>query len=187
MTTDVFDNTYAARKHLDKVRDKLYQARTLVGKKVGVRLDIPSARRGIPVVTIHATPHGGMVLGYDHSVVLEDATFIIQPGGMKSVGSEGGDKFPFAFIGGTMVGQDVNDPRGASGKPKRIYYNPRRVHLFVDAETGQPVKGARVIYQVGDLTYGLGVDYYAPGEAPPAPEGMESMVGIPVSNYVENI
>lgn len=184
MTTNVFDSTYADRNHLTKVREKLYQARNLIGKKVGVRLDIPSARRGIPVVSIHATPHGGVVMGYDHSCVLEDATFIIQPGGMKSVGAEGGNKFPFAFIGGTLVEADLNDTRGVSGTPTQIYYNPRRVHLFVEAETGRPVKGARVVYQVGDITYGLGVEYYG-DDAPAVPEGMTSMVGVPVSNYAE--
>ncbi len=185
MATDTLDDTYSKRNHLEKVRGKLYGARNLIGKKVGVRLDIPSARRNIPVVSIHATPHGGVVMGYDHSVVLKDATFIIQAGGMKSVGAEGGNKFPFAFIGGTMVDLNTADAHGVEGPPVRVYYNPRRVHLFVDAETGQPVKGAEVVYQVGDLTYALGLEHYAPGEAPEAPGDMESMVGIPVADYME--
>lgn len=184
MSTQTLDETYAGRDHLEKVRDKLYKARNLLGKKVGVRLDIPSARRGISVVAVHTTPRGGVVAGYDHSVVLENAEFHIQAGGMKSVGAEGGNKFPFAFIGGTMVKTDVNDTRGVPGYPVRIYYNPRKVHLFVDASTGQPVRAAKVVYQIGELTYALGVDYYN-GDEPLAPKGMESLVGVPVENYPE--
>ena len=58
-----------------------------------------------------------------------------------------------------------------------IYYNPRKVHLFVDAETMQPVKSAERVYQIGKATYAMGITYYTPDEIPPAPRGMRSAAG----------
>jgi len=167
------DEEFAALDHLPKVRQKLYAARPYVGRKVGVRLDIPSVKRGLPVVSIHAKPSGGPVIGYDHSATTRNARFIVQTAAQRDIGVMGANKRPMAYIGGTLS----DEPAQAAGIP--IYYDPRKVHLFVDARNMRPVKGARVVYSVGKKVFAEGLEYYEPGEAPPPPEGMHSLVKMP--------
>jgi hypothetical protein len=183
------DEAFAALDHSDKVREKLYAHRDQFGTRRGVRLDIPSAKRGIVVVSVHEGPSGGTVIGYDRGAVVDDARFIVQAGGQKQIGAEGSNKFPMSYVGGTLVGEEAMP----AGVP--VYYDPRHVHLYVDARNGMPLKGAgRVNFsaQRGEgyflpeirTVYVWAEDpvYYAPGEAPEPPEGMESAVVMPRSN-----
>ncbi len=183
------DEAFAALDHSDKVRERLYAHRDQFGTRRGVRLDIPSAKRGIVVVSVHEGPSGGTVIGYDRGAVVDDARFIVQAGGQKQIGAEGSNKFPMSYVGGTLVGEEA----APAGVP--VYYDPRHVHLYVDARNGMPLKGAgRVNFsaQRGEdyflpeirTVYVWAEDpvYYAPGEAPEPPEGMESAVVMPRSN-----
>jgi hypothetical protein len=164
------DALFASLDHLQKVRAKLYAHRAISQNvRRGVRLYIPSVVRGLEVLAIHEKCSGGEVLGYDHSATLEDAEFIVQPAGARKVGAEGGNKFPFAYIGGKLMAEQ------AQHEGEIIYYNPRVVHLFVDGKM-RPVKGAAKVYQIGKTTYAAGLKYYGPGEAPTAPVGMKSLV-----------
>lgn len=90
--------------------------------------------------------------------------------GARKVGAGGGNKFPFAYIGGTLLGE----PAQSAGV--QLYYDPRVVHLFVEASSMRPVKGATKVNLVGKAMYADGLVFYGPGEAPPAPEGMQSAV-----------
>ena len=154
------DNEFASLDHTSKVKQKLYAARSSAGKKVGVRLDIPSVKRGLPVVSIHATASGGKVIGYDHSATTKNARFIVQASGQRDIGAMGANKRPMAYIGGTLS----DEPAKVKGTP--IYFDPRKVHLFVDATNMRPVKGARTVYSVGKKVFAVGIEYYGPGEAP---------------------
>lgn len=167
------DKTFAAKDHLEKVKSKLFAHRTEYGAERGVRLDIPSVMRGIEVVAIHTKPNGGKVIGYDHSATISNVRFIVQKGGANKIGSKGGNKFPFAYIGGTLVKQE------ARAVGIRLYYDPRKVHLFVDADTMRPVKSAKKVYLIGKQMYAVGLVYYKPSEVPAAPEGMKSEVRMP--------
>lgn len=167
------DEAFAALGHLPKVQEKLYAHRDKVGRMVGVRLDIPSVKRGLEVVSIHEKPSGGTVIGYDHSAVVTNARFIVQAAGQRDIGALGAAKRPMAFIGGKLTDDDPKP----TGTP--IYYDPRKVHLFVDARNMKPVKGARKSTSIGKKVYAEGIDYYGPGEAPPPPEGMDSKVVMP--------
>jgi len=167
-TTD--DEEFASKNLNNKVRSLLYAHRDQYGSRRGVRLDIPSVMQGNEVVSIHAGPKGGRVIGYDHSIMIKDAEFHIQPAGAASIAG-GGAKFPMAFIGGTI------QPAGAPGG-QRLFYNPRREHLFVDAQK-RPVRGATKVWQIGKDTYASGIDYYGPGEAPEPPPGFNSAVKMP--------
>ena len=173
------DEDFAGLDHLTKVREKLYAERPFFGTKRGVRLDIPSVQRGIPVVSFHERPSGGEVIGYDHSAVIDDAKFIVQTAGARDIGALGANKRPMSYIGGTIVA----GPAKPEGTP--IYYDPRKVHLYVDAHTMEPVKGAARVNMIGKHVYAQGIQYFAPGEAPEPPEGMESLVKMPT--YKERV
>jgi hypothetical protein len=187
------DKAFAALDHFEKVRELLYAHRDQFGTRRGVRLDIPSAKhRGIVVVSVHEGPSGGEVIGYDRSAVVDDARFIVQAGGQKKIGAEGSNKFPMSYVGGTIVDEEATP----AGVP--VYYDPRHVHLYVDARNGLPLKGAGRVnfsaqrgegYFIPEIRtiYIWAEDpvYYAPGEAPPPPEGMESAVVMPRSNPEE--
>ena len=165
------DELFSAQDHTNKVRAKLFAHRAHDRNAIrGIRLDIPSASRGLEVVTIHERQSGGVVLGYDHSVTIEDVNFIVLPSGARTVGADGGNKYPFAFIGGIVT---TEEPRRDG---RVIYYDPRKVHLFVERETMLPVRGAAKVYQIGKTTYAQGLLFYEEHEAPSPPNGMNSLV-----------
>jgi hypothetical protein len=68
--------------------------------------------------------------------------------------------------------------RGSDPDGQRIYYNPRREHLFID-EARNPVRSAECVWQIGKETWASGVVHYAPGEAPEPPPGFNSAVRMP--------
>jgi hypothetical protein len=167
------DDAFAALDHLPKVRAKLFAHRDKFGRMVGVRLDIPSVKRGLPVVSVHEKPSGGKVIGYDHSAVTGNARFIVQAAGQRDIGARGSNKRPMAYIGGKLLEEEAK----ATGTP--IYFDPRKVHLFVNASNMKPVKGARKVHSLGTKVYAEGIEYFEPGEAPEPPEGMVSKVRMP--------
>jgi len=172
-TTPPTDEVFAALDQTDKVREKLYAHRDLPKVPRGVRLDLPSMAKGIAVVTVHAGPSGGTVIGYDHSAVIKDVRFVVQAGAQKAIGAEGSNKFPMSFIAGVL--QDV--PAEPKGTP--VYYDPRKVHLYVDATNMRPVRTAHLVNMIGKQVYATGLEYYTADNVPPAPDGMSSAVLMP--------
>jgi len=181
------DKAFAALPHSPKVQEQLFAHRAeAFGTQRGVRLDIPSVAAGRIVYTIHEGPRGGPVIGYDHSAVVKNATFYVSASGQNAIGAGGGSKFPMAYVGGTLVDEEAKP----TGVP--VYYDPRVVHLWVDARNMRPLKGAakvnllphscdgcalphiRTIY-----TFAEGPEYFRPGETPLPPEGMDSAVAMP--------
>lgn len=146
------DAQFASLDHYPKVRALLYAHRGLPPFSRGVRLDIPSARRGLEVVTIHTNRSGGKVIGYDHSAVITGADFIVQQTGAEHV-ANGGAKYPFAFIAGDLVWEPAK-PEGIE-----LYYNPRKVKSFVVKSTRQPVRSADKVHVVGKRMFATGLVY----------------------------
>jgi hypothetical protein len=163
----------------------VFSGRDLIGQTAAVRLDIPSSwakpkGRDAVVVTIH-DPSGLAPVGYDHSAVVQNATFRIRPGEARAVATGERNKTPFSYVQGTLTGAgSVGQLALPNGIP--VYYDPRVVHLYVNALTGKPLKAASEVnfyYVPGNRGYFLpeidGVyiwaknpEYYAPGEAPGA-------------------
>jgi hypothetical protein len=179
------DEGFAAIDHLHHVKEKVFSGRDLIGQTAAVRLDIPSSwakpkGRDAVVVTIH-DPSGLAPVGYDHSAVVQNATFRIRPGEARAVATGERNKTPFSYVQGTLTGAgSVGQLALPNGIP--VYYDPRVVHLYVNALTGKPLKAASEVnfyYVPGNRGYFLpeidGVyiwaknpEYYAPGEAPGA-------------------
>lgn len=178
------DEKYEELEHFPKVRDALFRAREMVDQRGAVRLDIPSANKGIVVVTVHQPAGAMLVEGYDHSAVVRDAEFFVRPGDALAVGQgkrPGGtkqNKTPFSYVRGTLVGVGNEGVESDSdGVP--IYYDPQVVHLYVDARNGRPVKGAEEVHFhyepvegcflpeiEGIYIWAKNPVYYRPGEAP---------------------
>lgn len=176
--------------HAEKVRKLLFAHRDKAGQLVKVRLDIKESgkqkklgRQG--VVTIHQSPatqvQPGKVVGYDHSAVVKDALFVVGGLGAHKVGLQITKKFPFAYT----MGKLSNEPARPQGVPVR--YNPHREHLFLDARTLAPLRGAKKIIHIGAATYAVGPDYFGPGEAPPPPEGFKSAAKPPEGLYAGGV
>lgn len=172
-TTPPTDQEFEALDHLPKVREKLFEHRGMPKVARGVRLDIPSVMRGLPVVSIHEKPSGGTVIGYDHSAVIKDVRFIVQASGQRDIGALGANKRPMAYIAGVLV----DEPAEPVGTP--IYYDPRKVHLYVDATNMRPVKGAAKVNMIGKKVYAQGIVYFTAEDVPQPPEGMTSEVVMP--------
>lgn len=181
------DDAFATLNHFSKVPPLLYAHREAYeGAVVGVALDIGSVyERGIPLYAIHEGGDGAVV-GYDHSAVLHNVRFNTGARGARQVGAEGKNKFRFAFAVGTLMS------RPAVPMLTPIYYDPKYVHLWVDANNMHPVRGASVVNlvprAVGGFpfsrirtiyTWAEGIEYFRPGSAPEAPVGMDSAV-IPI-------
>lgn len=179
------DEGFAAIDHLHHVKDKVFSGRDLIGQTAAVRLDIPSSwakpsGRDAVVVTIH-DPSSLAPVGYDHSAVVQNATFRIRAGAARAVATGERNKTPFSYVQGTLAGAgSVGQLALPNGIP--VYYDPRVVHLYVNALTGKPMKAASEVnfyYVPGNRGYFLpeidGIyiwaknpEYYGPGEAPGA-------------------
>jgi hypothetical protein len=179
------DESFAAVDHFDKVRADLFADRALLNRKASVRLDIPSSKpvnkggRDTVVVTVHEPSSAKRVIGYDHTAVVKGALFQVTPAAARDIALGIMNKTPFSYVTGKLVGAGIEGQRAeAVGIP--VYYDPRVVHLYVDARNGLPIKAAREVnfrYVKGNDDYYLpeiegiyiwAVDpvYYAPGKAP---------------------
>ena len=181
------DQEFAALAHSPKVRELLFAHRAYAyGSVRGVRLDIPSVAAGRIVYTVHDGPKGGPVIGYDRSAVVKNATFVVSASGQSAIGAQGSAKFPMAYVAGLLVDEEASP----TGVP--VYYDPRIVHLWVDARNLRPLKGAAKVnlttrigggYALPHIktiyTFAEGPEYFRPGEAPPPPAGMNSLVAMP--------
>jgi len=181
----VDDESFAAVDHFPSIRPDLFADRSLLNQKASVRLDIPSSKpvnkggRDTVVVTVHEPSSTKRVVGYDHTAVVENALFQVTPAAARDIALGIMNKTPFSYVTGKLVGAGIEGQRAeAVGVP--VYYDPRVVHLYVDARNGLPIKAASEVnfrYVKGNDDYYLpeiegiyiwAVDpvYYAPDEAP---------------------
>lgn len=181
----VDDESFAAVDHFPKVRAGLFTDRAMLNQEASVRLDIPSSKaidkggRDTVVVTVHEPSSTKRVVGYDHTAVVKNARFEVTPAAARDIATGVMNKTPFAYVTGKLVGAGIEGKRAeAVGIP--VYYDPRVVHLYVDARNGLPLKAAREVnfrYVEGNDNYYIpeiegiyvwAVDpvYYEPDEAP---------------------
>lgn len=87
--------------------------------------------------SVYSVQQSGLVVGYTSNVRVEDATFVVRPGGRESVRSTG-RKIVHAFVRGTVV----PDEDSLDGKAT---YNPYKNETFVDRFTGEELHKANVV------------------------------------------
>lgn len=130
------------------------------GQRVGTRLDIPAARKGAFVVSIHQprTPSKvGQVIGYDSTAVLNDVVFAtgnekkaleIASGGAKDVLQtiEGSWQNVAPAEAERMAKEAIDSPEWI-----QVGVNPTRHSYFYDRDTMEPVVQADQIIQIGNL------------------------------------
>jgi hypothetical protein len=144
------------------------------GDLVGVRLNLNLFKsQKIAVQTIHkgnrtgrykdgAGFFNGESLWYQKAVVLAGCFFNVSQLCREKIASGAESKFPMA----SCDGQLVDDP-----EPKlegvEIRFDPKKVHLFVDAEN-RPVRWAESVTVYGHRAYARGIlVYYDEDTAPP--------------------
>ena len=158
--------------------NKLLQVPVSEGTKVGIRLNlnsnIPDAPPGInKLQTLHKNNFNGKVLSYVPHATVENVVFSVSPKGRQGIAAkingvdvpEAKNKFPAMSVDGNLA-QAKNVVRKGGRGVKEIGFNPKNNHLFIDMETGQAVKGAKVATVVGDRVYARGVTYWKKSEAP---------------------
>ena len=94
----------------------------------------------------------GVVIDHPHTVVIKDATFVVQPAGNRRVRQEGRTNV-HAFVRGERVYMDA---RHLTPHMRKATYNPYKNREFVDSETGEFVITADLV--VMDINEGV---YYA--------------------------
>jgi hypothetical protein len=87
----------------------------------------------------------GRVAGYVPSIAVEDAEFVVQPGGLKSIRKKG-SRAVIAYVKGTGRDPGASDIKRkiANGKAVPVCFNPFKNDSFVNCKTGKPVKKAKV-------------------------------------------
>lgn len=143
------------------------------GTKVGLRLDIPSTRAGVPTVSVHEGASGkasqGKAKSYTSTAHITNATFETrsQKAGLEI--AVGAGKEPLQTVEGTWVN---DDPQAVFAKVKELLkspdwvqvgFDPTRHGYFYDRKTGDPVASASEVYQIGTLLVAKDVKY-APKE-----------------------
>lgn len=130
------------------------------GQRVGTRLDIPAARKGAFVVSIHQprTPSKvGQVIGYDSTAVLNDVVFATGNENKALEIASGGAKDVLQTIEGSWQNVDPAEAermaREAIDSPDwvQVGVNPTRHSYFYDRDTMEPVVQADQIIQIGNL------------------------------------
>ena len=143
------------------------------GAKVGLRLDIPSTRAGVPTVSVHEGASGkasqGKAKSYTSTAHITNATFETrsQKAGLEI--AVGAGKEPLQTVEGTWVNED---PQSVFEKVKgflrspdwvQVGFDPTRHGYFYDRKKGDPVASASEVYQIGTLLVAKDVKY-APKE-----------------------
>lgn len=143
------------------------------GTKVGLRLDIPSTRAGVPTVSVHEGAAGkasqGKAKSYTSTAYITNATFESRSQKTGLDIAVGAGKEPLQTVEGTWVNED---PQSVFEKVKKLLkdpnwtqvgFDPTRHGYFYDRETGDPVVSASEVYQIGTLLVAKDVKY-APKE-----------------------
>ena len=145
-------------------RDKL-NAPVAAGTKVGLRLDIPSARRGASVVTIHDKNAAGKTLSYGSVGKITNVTFGAgsQQQALKIATGEGKDAIQ-AMQGSWVpitpeqatdqINAVMNDPSWT-----QVGIDPTRHAYFYDRFTTMPVIAADEVIQIGNQVVAKNVTY----------------------------
>ena len=171
-----------------KKANSLLNAPVEDGTKVGIRLNlnsnIPNAPAGRnKLQTLHNKNFNGSPLSYRSHATVENVTFNVSQKGRTGIAArinkldvpEAQNKFPAMSVDGNLTNsRNVLEEMGDD--VVEIGFNPRNLHLFVDMNTGQAVKGAEVATVVGDRVYAKGVTYMKKTDAPkplPASDGTE--------------
>ena len=171
-----------------KKANSLLNAPVEDGTKVGIRLNlnsnIPNAPAGRnKLQTLHKKNFNGSPLSYRSHATVENVTFNVSQKGRTGIAArinkldvpEAQNKFPAMSVDGNLTNsRNVLEEMGDD--VVEIGFNPRNLHLFVDMNTGQAVKGAEVATVVGDRVYAKGVTYMKKTDAPkplPASDGTE--------------
>lgn len=142
------------------------------GDLVGVRVNISVENNtGVAIQTVHAGSNregyknnagfwDGEAITYQQVVVVKDAYFNVQQKRREDIAA-GLKKKPMASVDGNFVRADNGNFDGIE-----ILFNPRRVHLFVDAE-GHPIRYAEEVTVLGHRAYARGrIEYYTRETAP---------------------
>jgi|GEM_PF-3236426 len=149
------------------------------GKKVGVRLDIPSyINKNIWAITVHEQGRTGSPLSYNNVAKLRNVEFITDPSVALDIARHkelsSGGRMGKATIA-RMMGEwipiegDTGEAKGKSAmkmveeikdSPEwvQIGMNPFRFSHFYDRATGTPIVKAEEIIQIGGLVYGKNVE-----------------------------
>ena len=142
-------------------QERVGKAKPLIGKRVGLRLDIPAyENHDTWVPTIH-DPNGKPLAHESVAHITGDISFT-QAGDRAEVkagrvGRGETSKAPFAQIQGTL---ESVSPTAVRNKMKEVFndpdwvqvgYDPRRHTFFYDRTTQQPIVGATEVLQVGPL------------------------------------
>lgn len=145
-----------------------------IGQFVGVRLNINVLKHThVAVHSIHRATskdghtrgkgfYRGEVFAYLPVVTLADAYFNVHQGMREGIAAGKTAKCPMASIDGTYV-QQVGSP-DFSGL--EVSFNPKRTHLFVDANNLAVAYAAEVTI-LGHRAYARGVRYFTRETAPP--------------------
>jgi hypothetical protein len=95
----------------------------------------------------------GRVIGKADTVVLQDVTFRVNPGGLRRVREEG-VRAVHAYARGTVVSGDAASVRDHPDAI-RVRYNPFQFDSFVRADTEAPIAAAAVLAIDGKEAFAL--------------------------------
>lgn len=147
------------------------------GQRVGVRLNLNVLKTtGVAVQTLHAATnrHGytknkgfynGEAIGYAGAVTLKNAFFNVEQSAREAIALGLQAKTPMASVDGQFVEAPLHIPLN-EGSPCEIRFNPKAVHLFVDADN-RAIRRAEFVTIVGHRAYAWGdIEYHTEATAP---------------------
>ncbi len=85
-----------------------------------------------------------VVTDHPYGVVLQDATFVVQPAGNRRVRQEG-RKNVHAFVRGERSHMSIQDRGNLMVHMRKATYNPYQNTAFVDSETGEEIFKADLV------------------------------------------
>lgn len=148
------------------------------GQRIGVRLNLNVLKNtGVAVQTLHSATnkigytnnkgfYNGEAIGYAGAVLLKNAYFNVAQGAREAIAVGLQSKSPMASIDGQFV--EVLESFDASkDSPVEVRFNPKTVHLFVDAGN-MAVRRAEFVAIIGHRAYAWGsIEYHTEHTAPP--------------------
>ena len=99
----------------------------------------------------------GLKIGEGKFMVIDDAKFVVRPGGLKKT-RETGQRNVHAFVRGNWVNEDQSEKwlnwfRMNEYYMRPVYYNPHKVDSFIDTKNGQPIHNAWRVFALGSRVY----------------------------------